>query len=884
MPAHSPDSPKQNRILAALTTKEYVRLADDFEPVTLVNGQVLYEPGDVADYVYFPTTCVVSRIFTTANGSSAELAMTGSEGMVGTSLILGSESVNYRVDVQSPGNAYRIKAEIMRWELDQGGELQRLSLSYIQALMAQMAQSIICNRHHSVDQQLCRWLLLALDRIPGNQIDITQERIASMLGVRREGITEAAGKLQAAGLIHYSRGHISVADRAGLEARACECYAAVKREQDRLQALAPEARVRNRVRPNPATLRRRAESRLLQAATPVPGDEWDSLRITHELQVHQIELEMQQEELKAAYGEVDALRERYADIYDFAPIGYVTIDQQAMILDLNLAGAILLGNKRSQKNRYRFTSSVSPEYVGTFTKFIDDVLKKRCQQRCEIALRPNAHRAGALVRIEAVPDESGQECRMVPIDISAEKKYEQKLSERDQYQRALLDNFPFNVWLKDEQGRFLAVNAPLATELGLPTADALVGKTDFDITSPERAAAIRAEDLAVIRTGGSTNVEQCREVNGEAHWFEVYKSAIAINGQHVGLVGFARDITERYVLQQALVDAERQQRNLMENLPLSVTIAQDGVLAYINPKALELCGYLEEECVGHSFLPLVFPEDHAKVMAEHEQRMRGEPARRDFDIRIVHKEGKIIDCSCSVRPVMWNKRIASLAIYEDVTERKRMMVELESVESTDLVTRLANRRHFLTRMEEELSRLHRDTTGQVAVLAIELDHSVESPLSADHSVNEAALRQFSGLLSAELRKADTAGRTGECEFGVLLPDTDLATAAVFADRLQKKFADAADAAKAEENGIALAVRIGVSAMRVADTRAEKSLARATAALNRSERGRRDPTQTQTQTTTDIASTQTVTVLRAPKKAPRTGSLNTPRNDAKQKCV
>jgi CRP-like cAMP-binding protein len=253
MPAHFPDSPKQNRILAALTTKEYVRLADDFEPVTLVNGQVLYEPGDVADYVYFPTTCVVSRIFTTANGSSAELAMTGNEGMVGTSLILGSESVNYRVDVQSPGNAYRIKAEIMRWELDQGGELQRLSLSYIQALMAQMAQSIICNRHHSVDQQLCRWLLLALDRIPGNQIDITQERIASMLGVRREGITEAAGKLQAAGLIHYSRGHISVADRAGLEARACECYAAVKREQDRLQALAPEVRVRNRVRPNPAT-------------------------------------------------------------------------------------------------------------------------------------------------------------------------------------------------------------------------------------------------------------------------------------------------------------------------------------------------------------------------------------------------------------------------------------------------------------------------------------------------------------------------------------------------------------------------------------------------------------------------------------------------------
>jgi diguanylate cyclase (GGDEF)-like protein len=279
-------------------------------------------------------------------------------------------------------------------------------------------------------------------------------------------------------------------------------------------------------------------------------------------------------------------------------------------------------------------------------------------------------------------------------------------------------------------------------------------------------------------------------------------------------------------------------------------------------------------------------------MAEHEQRMRGESTRRDFEIRVVNKAGLVIDCSCSVRPVIWNNRVASLAIYEDITERKRAMVELESMESADLVTRFANRRHFLTRMEEELSRLHRDNTHPVAVMAIELDHAMESALPAvaadhfDHSVSDAVLRRFSGLLSAELRKADTGGRTGEAEFGVLLPDTDLATATVFADRLRKKFAEAAGAAKAEEKGIALAVRIGVSAMRVADTRAEKSLVRAIAALNRTERGWRGPmpTQTQTQTTTDIASAQTVTVLQAPKKTQRTGLPSTPRNDAKQKCV
>jgi len=178
-------SPKQNRILAALTANDYARLQDDLEPVTLHLGQVVFESGDTPTHVYFPATCVVSLIFTTRKGASAELAITGNDGMVGIPLVLGGETTTHRAVIQSEGLAYRLKIEVMRWELDQGGELQHLALRYAQALMTQMAQSVVCNRHHAVDQQLCRWLLLSLDRLPSNQLNMTQELIGNMLGVRR---------------------------------------------------------------------------------------------------------------------------------------------------------------------------------------------------------------------------------------------------------------------------------------------------------------------------------------------------------------------------------------------------------------------------------------------------------------------------------------------------------------------------------------------------------------------------------------------------------------------------------------------------------------------------------------------------------------------------
>ena len=224
----------QNRIVAALADESRGALMPQLELIPMPLGWAALEGGHKSSYVYFPTTSIVSLLYVTENGSSAEIAMTGNDGIVGIAMFMGGDSTPSRAVVQSAGYGYRARADFIKREFNRGGELQNRLLRYTQALITQMAQTAVCNRHHSVDQQLCRWLLLSLDRLPGNELRMTQELIANMLGVRREGVTEAAGKLQDAGLIRYARGHITVLDRPGLEERVCECYAVVRGEYARL--------------------------------------------------------------------------------------------------------------------------------------------------------------------------------------------------------------------------------------------------------------------------------------------------------------------------------------------------------------------------------------------------------------------------------------------------------------------------------------------------------------------------------------------------------------------------------------------------------------------------------------------------------------------------
>ena len=235
-----PLSPYQNHLLAALPAEVQSRLFPALEPVLLPLGKVLYESGDTLRHVYFPTDSIVSLLYVMESGASAEISVVGNEGLIGVALFMGGESTTSRAIVQSAGHGYRLLGSLFKEEFNRHNEMLHLMLRYSQALITQMAQTAVCNRHHSIDQQLCRWLLLSLDRLSGPDLVMTQELIANMLGVRREGVTEAAGKLQKLGVIEYSRGHITVLNRPKLEALCCEFYAVVKKETDRLLPYLPQ--------------------------------------------------------------------------------------------------------------------------------------------------------------------------------------------------------------------------------------------------------------------------------------------------------------------------------------------------------------------------------------------------------------------------------------------------------------------------------------------------------------------------------------------------------------------------------------------------------------------------------------------------------------------
>ncbi len=229
-----PADPKQNRILAALSAEDYERLLPELKLVPMPVGLTMSESGDHVNFLHFPVSGIISLIYALEDGSSSETALVGNEGMVGISIFMGGDSMPSSTEVQSAGEAYRLSRKIMKHEFAQGEKLQHLALLYTQALICQTAQTAVCNQHHSLDQQLCRWLLMSLDRLHANELEVTQDMIAHLLGVRRESITQSAKKLQADGLISYRRGHITVLDRPKLEKRVCECYAVVKDEYDRL--------------------------------------------------------------------------------------------------------------------------------------------------------------------------------------------------------------------------------------------------------------------------------------------------------------------------------------------------------------------------------------------------------------------------------------------------------------------------------------------------------------------------------------------------------------------------------------------------------------------------------------------------------------------------
>ncbi len=445
-------NPNPNRLLAALPATQARRLAASLELTQVELGQILYESDDSQKFVYFPTSCLVSLIVSTENGASSELAMTGNDGLVGIPLVLGGLTTTHSAVVQTAGEAYRMRADAFARELAEAGELNRLALGYAQALMTQMAQSVVCNRHHTADQQLSRWLLQSLDRLPGDQIDMTHESIAELLGRRRETITGAATKLQTAGIIKYYRGHIIVTDRAALESRACECYCGVKSEYERLFDVSSHA----------------CDATQLHVSARFDS-EGDSAGTQLDRQENEFE-----DGLESASGPANDAGAQYMEIYDFSPIAQVTVGEDGAIQRINLAGAILLGIKGSESANYEFTSFIKPECMATFEKFEDDVLTGKANAQCELVLAASAQRAEAWVRVQAGTDESARELRLMLIDITAQKETERILKESHSFALSLIDALPAQVGVIDGAGKIVAINQALRKDGGKD--NDLVGK------------------------------------------------------------------------------------------------------------------------------------------------------------------------------------------------------------------------------------------------------------------------------------------------------------------------------------------------------------------------------------------------------------------------
>lgn len=396
-----------NLILASLSPAESAALAPVLERITLSSGQVIGQPGHVMQHVYFPLSCSVSWVSHTAEGESAELALVGSDGLIGVPLVLGGLTMQHTVQVQCGGQAMRMGADVFLRILGTQPRLHKLALLYAQWQMAQMAQSIVCSRHHAVSERLSHWLLSNAQAAKRAELHVTHETISHMLGVRRESVTQAAGRFQAAGWIGNSRGKITLKDTDSLRRMACECQSRSQVESQRyLQQLARLARPHNGSDHDSAApqLGHAAGAVLTTAAAlPDPSSSVPPYGLSHE---------------EAAQPQTGDDLQKYVDAYDFAPVGFVTLDAQGKILQTNLAGAILLDIQRSQCQHQMFSDFLDGDSQASFARFHHEVLGGQCRRHCVVQLTAAAHRSALRVRIDATADEWGVENRMVLIDVS----------------------------------------------------------------------------------------------------------------------------------------------------------------------------------------------------------------------------------------------------------------------------------------------------------------------------------------------------------------------------------------------------------------------------------------------------------------------------------
>lgn len=674
---------KQNQLLAALKQQEFMRLEHELEPVEFLAGQWIYRSGEVIDYLYFPVNLAVSVSVSGGDGESTSLAIVGNEGVLGFSVTGGSERMPYDIVAINHGVAYRLRRELADWEFDQHGSLLWLVLRYGQIAAFSFAQTAICNQYHSVEQRLCGWFLGIAGKSGQTHFSLTHAFIAGQLGVRREAISEAAAALQSAGVIEYSRGKITLLDMEALRHRACTCGESIRKHQQQLPPKPADTLWRYRVRPDSVSIRRLAEERARHSSIPKPSSLSDYGRLVAELEVRKHTHDIQMEELIESHAEADRLRERYADIYDFSPVAYASVDALGVLKQINLSAAILLGVKRSETARHRFVDSIVADQRGAFTEFLKQVLNNHGHHRIETTLAETGQRPEAFVIIDGIADESRTECRMVITDVTKEKAYEKSL--RRAYELLDMSQAAANAgsWDWDIVSGQITWSENLFTLFGL---DASRDRPSFDVwrkvLHPDDCANAEEEIQRAIRDHCKLfNQYRICQPDGEIRWINsVGETFYDEAGKPLHMLGICIDATRQ-------LEAEAEIRRYAEKLRTLADFTYDweywqspkGTLHYVSPSCERISGYHRDQFLADPGLltKIVFPEDRATFVAHMEETSVLSPSH-EMEFRIVRKDGETRWISHCCQPVHseTGKYLGRRVSNRDVTEKKAAEAQL----------------------------------------------------------------------------------------------------------------------------------------------------------------------------------------------------------------
>lgn len=679
MKAHNP---RTNQILAAIKAQEFLRLENDLEFVEFGQGQTIYEAGDRIEHLYFPVTLAASMLVADSDGSSTCVAIVGNEGVLGIGVACGAAITPYSVVAINGGGAYRLRRQLVEREFALHSTLLDHVLRHGEALAFSFAQTAICAQRYTVEQRLCRWLLDAAEKSGLSVLPMTHAGLSAQLGVRREAVTEAARQLQDAGLIQYSRGQLAVQKPDELQRRACACHEKIAAYQQAAMSHSAEIAQRQNGHLEPPSIRKLIEERAKRTADELPDSLAEIRKMVAQLEVTKELGQLQLAELAESFAEAERLREMYAELYDFSPVAYATVDSAGIIQQVNLACAILLGHKRSEIVRHRFVDSVVPDQQAQFTRFLRDVLGGHQHCRIEVELSANHQRHMAAVLIDGVADENGRECRLVVTDITQRKALERRLAESNaeaQLLKHALDHVNAYVYLKDRDLKYRYANRMVLDLMGV-TEEQLLGHDDSSHFPADVVAHFQEADRRALKGERVVDETVVRHADGRLIHTRDTKSPIYENsdgGQLWGLCAVSTDISD---LKQAETKLQESYRllELAQRTANAGAWERDFTTGRVtwSDNLYRILGLdpAQDKADGETWRRLVLPEDQERTEATINAAVADphKPISVSTRVRLADGSIRTIDVVGDAQYDETQKPLRASGIAIDITERAEL--------------------------------------------------------------------------------------------------------------------------------------------------------------------------------------------------------------------